>query len=134
MGLILLASGSLFRIWAMETLGRLFTFQLTVRKKHKVINSGPFGLVRHPSYTGALIMVLGEFVVLQTGNIGQRYLGSSSRSSWVITLISAIPVCMTLAVILPRIEREEAMLVDGLGQEYRQYRKQVPRRLIPGVL
>ncbi|KAF8307948.1 hypothetical protein DL93DRAFT_1972051 [Clavulina sp. PMI_390] len=133
-GFAVLGLGSLFRIWAMESLGRFFTFQIAIRKNHKVIKSGPFGLVRHPSYTGVQIMILGEWLLMQTGNIGQRYLASSSRPSWATILISLLPVALSSVAILPRLAKEEKMLVDGLGAEYSRYQVEVPWKLIPGLI
>lgn len=45
-GFAFLLAGSFLRIWAMQTLGRLFTFRIAVRKDHKVVRTGPFAIVR----------------------------------------------------------------------------------------
>ncbi|KAJ8509106.1 hypothetical protein ONZ45_g8690 [Pleurotus djamor] len=51
-GVSLLAA--LYRRHCFAVLGRHFTFDLAIRKNHKLITSGPYSIVRHPSYTCAL--------------------------------------------------------------------------------
>lgn len=36
----------------MEALGNLFTFEVMIRKNHKLITDGPYAYLMHPSYTG----------------------------------------------------------------------------------
>lgn len=45
-------AGFAFAWWARLHLGRLWSGMLTLREGHKVVESGPYGLVRHPIYTG----------------------------------------------------------------------------------
>ena len=51
-GVVLFAAGLIFRWWAIVTLGRFFTVDVTIEKDHELVERGPFRLVRHPSYTG----------------------------------------------------------------------------------
>jgi protein-S-isoprenylcysteine O-methyltransferase Ste14 len=51
--------GGIIRLACYRTLGNLFTFELSIRKNHKLITSGPYAVVRHPSYTGLIMAVLG---------------------------------------------------------------------------
>lgn len=111
-GLGLLAAGAAFRLSAMAKLGRLFTFRVSIQAGHHVVRCGPYRLVRHPSYTGLLVVCLGLGVALE---------------SWLslLTLI-LLPV---LAILL-RISVEERTLVAALGAEYGDYAASTPR-LIP---
>jgi protein-S-isoprenylcysteine O-methyltransferase Ste14 len=113
-GLCVLAAGMAFRTWAMLTLGRLFKFVVVIQNDHQVITSGPYRLLRHPSYTGALVAFLGAGIALD---------------SWLsIAALGLIP----LLAILVRIHVEETELVNGLGPDYATYASRT-RRLMPGL-
>jgi isoprenylcysteine carboxyl methyltransferase (ICMT) family protein YpbQ len=58
-GVALLAAGIGLRAWAFKTLGRYFTFTVMVSSDQPVITSGPYRLLRHPSYTGILLASAG---------------------------------------------------------------------------
>jgi protein-S-isoprenylcysteine O-methyltransferase Ste14 len=78
-------------------------------------------------------MVLGEYLLLLSGNVGQHYLATGSLSSQ--TLIS-IPLTLTAfacIVLVPRIEKEEKMLSEALGDEWKTYTSDVKWRLLPGI-
>ncbi len=51
--------GSSLRLWAMHTLGRFFTFEVTIRKKHELVTTGPYRWLIHPSYTGLILSIPG---------------------------------------------------------------------------
>ncbi len=53
-GVVLFVAGLLLRWWAIITLGRFFTVDVTIEKDHELVERGPFRMVRHPSYTGVL--------------------------------------------------------------------------------
>jgi protein-S-isoprenylcysteine O-methyltransferase Ste14 len=46
------------RAWSMRELGRFFTFKLGVSKDQKIVQTGPYHYIRHPSYTGLILMIL----------------------------------------------------------------------------
>ncbi|KAG2126910.1 hypothetical protein DEU56DRAFT_959007, partial [Suillus clintonianus] len=51
------------RLWCFRTLGRFFTFELGVRKGHKLVTTGPYAVVRHQSYAGAALLSIGLFIL-----------------------------------------------------------------------
>src|SRR5439155_26398447 len=65
-GVVLFVAGLLLRWWAIITLGRFFTVDVTMEKDHELVERGPFRKVRHPSYTGVLLAFAG--VALSLGN------------------------------------------------------------------
>jgi protein-S-isoprenylcysteine O-methyltransferase Ste14 len=114
-GIALMWAGIAFRYCAMRVLGRYFTFQVDVHSGQTVIEAGPYRYVRHPSYSGALITVIGFGLTL--GN-------------WAGLL--ALIACVGIGYAY-RIRVEEAALVVALGEPYKQYMKRT-QRLVPFVL
>jgi protein-S-isoprenylcysteine O-methyltransferase Ste14 len=60
------ASGFLFCWWARIHLGRLWSGTVTRKEGHRVVDSGPYAIVRHPIYTGILIAALATVAVRAT--------------------------------------------------------------------
>ncbi|HEY3216278.1 MAG TPA: isoprenylcysteine carboxylmethyltransferase family protein [Candidatus Eisenbacteria bacterium] len=112
--LVLLVVGLTIRWSAIVTLGRFFTVNVAIQSGHQVVREGPFRFVRHPSYLGAMLCMFGVGVAF--GN-------------WISLAAATIPY--TIAI-LRRIEVEERVLVEALGDAYREYAR-TTRRLLPGV-
>src|ERR1700761_3654363 len=55
----LLLGGAILRLVCMRTLGGYFTWEVAVLPNHKLITSGPYSVVRHPSYTGGFAFRVG---------------------------------------------------------------------------
>ncbi len=113
-GLVVIWLGLAVRIWAVLALGRSFSTFIQVKGDQIVVTHGPYRWVRHPSYTGLLLIGLGFGV---------------GTANWLSTGICAV---VPLLGLLPRIAVEEAELVRVLGQQYRNY-QQKTHRLMPGV-
>jgi len=58
-GIALMLAGIVFRQWAIWILGRFFSTRVRIVSDHKIVAEGPFKYLRHPSYTGMLIILLG---------------------------------------------------------------------------
>ncbi len=113
-GLVLMWLGIGLRQWAVWTLGRFFTVVVRVVDDQTVIDRGPYRWVRHPSYTGALLTLVGLGLAL--GN-------------WLSVV--ALLVLPTIGLVV-RIRVEERALLVALGEPYRAYAEH-RRRLLPGV-
>ena len=113
-GLGVLAAGAALRIWAILALGRFFKFVVVIQDGHRVVTSGPYRLLRHPSYSGGLAGLLGVGIALD---------------SW-LSLLAV--VFIPLFAVLVRIHVEEAKLAAALGPEYTLYASHT-RRLVPGL-
>jgi len=113
-GLVIGWAGMLFRLWAVLTLGRLFTISVVVRPEQKVVTGGPYRFVRHPSYLGLLVLFFGLGLAM-----------GSLASAMVMVVVPGIGL-------LWRIRVEEAALRAGLGDSYVEYCRG-RARLIPGV-
>ncbi len=113
-GVVLFAAGLIFRWWAIVTLGRFFTVDVTIEKDHELVERGPFRWVRHPSYTGALLAFAGVALTLR---------------NWGAVLVVLVPIFIAF---VRRMNVEEEALRGALGERYLEYMKRT-KRLIPGV-
>lgn len=113
-GIVLMVLGIALRAWAVIALGRNFTVYVQVRDEQPVVDTGPYRLLRHPSYTGLLLVCLGIGLVL---------------ANWLALIVV---VALPTAVILVRIRVEERALLAGIGEPYRRFMA-TRKRLIPWV-
>jgi protein-S-isoprenylcysteine O-methyltransferase Ste14 len=113
-GLIVMWLGLALRVWAIAALGRAFRTTVEVDPGQAVVATGPYRWVRHPSYSGLLLIVTG--CGLAAGN-------------WLALAVCAV---LPLPALLRRIHVEEAELTRVLGDRYRAYQAQT-KRLIPGL-
>jgi len=113
-GLVIIWLGLVIRAWAVVVLGRSFRTTVEVDAAQPVVSRGPYRWVRHPSYTGLLLIAAGYGLALDT---------------W-----PGLAICLVLpvAALLRRIQVEEAELTRVLGDPYRDYRDHT-KRLIPGL-
>src|SRR3954467_10820093 len=58
-GIVLFALGIALRWWAIITLGRFFTVDVTIEEDHALVEGGPFRVLRRPSYAGVLLAFVG---------------------------------------------------------------------------
>jgi protein-S-isoprenylcysteine O-methyltransferase Ste14 len=86
---------------------------IEVAEGQQVIDSGPYAIVRHPMYAGALIMIAGIPLAL---------------GSW----WGLVPAALLVPVIVWRLTREEAFLAANLAG-YSDYRRRVHYRLAPNL-
>lgn len=113
-GLGVIVLGLVVRLAAILTLRRFFTVNVAVQKDHRVVQTGLYRFMRHPSYTGSLLSFVGLGVACE---------------SWVSLLVIAVPVT---TVFLLRIRVEERALLEGLGEAYAEYAGRT-KRLVPFV-
>lgn len=112
LGVALSVLGVGFALWAMVTLGRHYDLVLEVHEGHELVRRGPYGLVRHPLYSGLGLHFAG--VCLATGNL----------------LLIAGTLLVSYPAFYLRARAEEALLREQLGAEYEKYAREVPM-LVP---
>ena len=56
--------GGVIRLECCRRLGRMFTFEMSIRKDCVLVTSGPYGVVRHPGYTGILLVISGMLLMM----------------------------------------------------------------------
>ena len=114
LALALLVAGLAIRWTAIAALGRSFSANVAIRTGQRLYTGGLFHFVRHPSYSGMLLIFLS--------------LGLATRK-WLALAILLVP---TTAALLYRIHVEETALNEAFGAEYAAYSR-TTKRLIPGL-
>ncbi len=113
LGVLLYATGGVLRIWPVFVLGRRFSGLVAIQSGHSLVTTGIYGVIRHPSYLGALVFMLGGALVFRSG----------------------VGLLLTAAILVPllaRIASEEKLLQSQFGAEYDAYRART-WRLVPFV-
>lgn len=113
-GIVLMLAGLAFRWYAIRVLGKYFTRDVATRADQQVVERGPYRLIRHPSYSGSLLTVLGFGL---------------ATTNWLALIIV---VGLALLGIGYRVYVEEQALSRDLGDNYRNYMQRT-RRFIPFV-
>jgi protein-S-isoprenylcysteine O-methyltransferase Ste14 len=112
-GVLLYSVGGLLRLWPVFILGNRFSGFAAIQHGHRLVTTGIYSAIRHPSYLGMLLLLLGW--------------GLAFRS-----IVGVILAILTLIPLLGRIRSEEAILLQEFGAEYEAYRKRTSC-LIPGI-
>nr|GAT45991.1 predicted protein [Mycena chlorophos] len=131
-GASLIAIGALLRLWCYRELGRQFTFEIGLLKDHELITTGPYRLVRHPSYTGALLAYTGLLVYYASP--GSWSMESFIRGSVAGTVFGAFYGCFVvfaMAGLVLRIPKEDAGLHGKFGTEWERWAANT-YALVPG--
>jgi protein-S-isoprenylcysteine O-methyltransferase Ste14 len=111
-GAAMLLGGTIFRTWSINTLGKYFTATVQTQANQKIITNSVYSLIRHPSYLGGYIIVIGSSILLHA------YFG---------VIFSAIVMG---AAYYYRIKAEEETLVREFGEEYVKYQTHT-RKFLP---
>ena len=111
-GCALFAAGLALRWYAIVYLGRFFTVSIAIHSRHEIIDTGPYRLIRHPSYAGALVAFLGLALTF---------------TNWLSVLVVMPPIFWAFG---RRIATEEGALANALGAPYTNYMRRT-KRLAP---
>ena len=112
-GVALFAVGGIIRLWPVFTLGRRFSGLVAIQPGHKLVTTGIYRFIRHPSYFGLLLGALGWALAFRSG-------------------VGVILAALNLIPLVARMNAEEALLTSQFGAEYENYRAR-SSRLIPGI-
>jgi protein-S-isoprenylcysteine O-methyltransferase Ste14 len=113
LGVVFFAAGGALRIWPAFVLGHRFSGLVAIQPGHRLVTTGVYGVIRHPSYLGLLVNSLG----------------------WALAFRSGVGVLLTALLIPPllaRIRAEEKLLRTQFGGEYDAYCSRTSR-LVPGL-
>jgi len=104
-GALLVVAGVAFAIWARRHIGKNWSAQVTIRKEHELVRSGPYTRIRHPIYTGLLLAVAGTAIA-----IGEYR-----------AIIAFVVVAIGFTV---KAKREESFLGTQFGPAFDEHRRQ----------
>jgi protein-S-isoprenylcysteine O-methyltransferase Ste14 len=110
-GIVLVTAGGALRLWPVFVLGRQFSGLVAIQPGHVLITSGPYRVIRHPSYLGLLVSLLGWALAFRSG-------------------IGLLIAALNIPPLIARIRAEEKLLISQFGSEYAAYRARTSR-LIP---
>lgn len=113
-GTAVCAAGLMVAIWARRTLAGNWSSNVTFKKGHELVQDGPYRYVRHPIYTGLLLMCLGTAIA------GGRL------HSW-------LGLAIMCAGFWIKLKQEERLMLRHFPDEYPSYRKRV-KALVPFVV
>jgi len=114
LGLALMLTGLGLRAYAIRQLGRYFTPEVAILPGQHVVDKGLYRYLRHPSYTGTFITILGYGLALTNG-----------LSLAILLVLPGLAYAFRMRV-------EEAALREAFGDEYRDYMRRT-KRLIPFI-
>jgi protein-S-isoprenylcysteine O-methyltransferase Ste14 len=117
MGWIIFILGMLLQIWTLRLLGgwRILGLpEVTQIVESRIVTTGPFSVIRHPTYVSHTVMYAGVFLI--TGVI-------------VLGVITLLDIIIINTIVIPLEDRE---LVERFGAAYRQYKERVPA-FFPGI-
>lgn len=97
---------------AIAALGKFWSLHVEIRENHQFVETGPFRIVRHPTYFSMILELLAFVLIF---------------SAWWMSLV--IPFLFIPALIM-RLRLEEPALLEKFGDTYRDYQRRVPM-LIP---
>lgn len=110
---ILTVTGLAVTLWARAVLGQNWSGAIVLKESHELIRRGPYAFVRHPIYSGLLLMLLGTA------------LASARLSSFLV-------LAMTFVLVAIKARFEEQFMTRHFPDAYPEYRRQV-KALIPGI-
>ena len=101
-GIALTAAGHGYSVWARLHLGKYWSGTVALKEGHRLIATGPYAYVRHPIYTGLFLAVIGTVLAAAT---------------WA----AVAGFIVMLAAHYIKWKREEKLMIQEFGQEYRDY-------------
>jgi protein-S-isoprenylcysteine O-methyltransferase Ste14 len=127
--------GGYWRYLCYRELGRLFTWELAIRKDHRLITTGPYSIVRHPSYTAITITSLGVvYAMLGPGSWLRECGWPDTRVGQALAgLWAGYNIFTSLRLCWMRCPAEDRVLREQFPEEWNVWAKRTPYRLIPFV-
>jgi protein-S-isoprenylcysteine O-methyltransferase Ste14 len=113
LGVLIFAGGGALRLWPVFVLGPRFSGLVAIQPGHTLVTTGIYRVIRHPSYLGLLLIVLGWAFAFRSG-------------------VGLLLFALLIPPLLSRIRAEERLLEAQFGDEYRAYVKRTSR-LLPGI-
>ncbi|KZV75244.1 hypothetical protein PENSPDRAFT_104095 [Peniophora sp. CONT] len=134
LGASLVVGAAWLRRACFRMMGSQFTFQMSIKEQHRLITNGPYAFVRHPSYTGLLLLTIGlTLCELSDGmwwthaGIHQTAVGKALCLAWVWTVVH-------IGMVAARGWKEDALLRREFGSQWESYARNVRCLFFPGLI
>ena len=133
-GFTLSIMGAGIRIWCHRTLGRFFTWHLAVLDTHKLVTTGPYMFARHPSYMGFLLITAGSATLCTSSCSLSVASGLADKVvGRVVAFASAIYMMWLNSMLFARMGPEDVAMRKEFGDEWDEWARRTPYKLIPGL-
>ncbi|KAG6895813.1 hypothetical protein C0992_012315 [Termitomyces sp. T32_za158] len=130
-GSLIAIAGARLRLECYHALQEFFTFEVTVRPNHRLITHGPYSYVRHPSYTGMVMVFIGTCCWFASPGSWIR----RSGKVWKVFIVGLMMVYLGLLVgLMQRMPKEDELLKETFAEEWEDWARRVPYWLVPGIL
>lgn len=133
-GAFMTTLGGFIRHKCYQALGSMFTFEMSIRKDHILVTSGPYAVVRHPGYTGILLAISG--MLLMHGSEGSWVRESGAFETTVmkaLTLLTGGLVATITTGLMKRMPKEDEAMHQLAGKKWDDWARRVPYKLIPWI-
>lgn len=155
-GACAVAFANLLRQRCFRELGPLFTFEVAIQPNHKLVTTGPYAVVRHPSYIGIYLTLLGSTLVgvapgswlrecwfsfacsgaqVEARTLGTR-VGVPSAGQVIVSALVGFWLLKTAFVYKStynRLQMEDQELHRVFGKTWEEYARRVRWRILPGI-
>ncbi len=105
LGVLVILDAAWLLFWSHRDLGRHWTISVGLREGHKLITTGIYKYIRHPMYAAHLVWAIGQILILHNWIAGYSF------------IVAMLPFY------LYRSRREEEMLIEEFGDDYREYKR-----------
>ncbi|KZT21798.1 hypothetical protein NEOLEDRAFT_1139020 [Neolentinus lepideus HHB14362 ss-1] len=133
-GVLVTVIGSYLRHCCYKALGKLFTYELAIRNEHQLVTTGPYSMVRHPSYTGSIVAALGIHIC--TFSPGTLLRQSGILRTWVGAVIitaTALHGVLLVSMFTTRAIFEDINMKKQFGEQWDRWAARVRYRLVPVI-
>ena len=127
--------GTWIRLMTYRHLGRFFRGETSIQKDHELIVSGPYSIVRHPSYTGFILVSVGWFPwQLSKGSwIMEMGLWNTMLGRLLVVIYYSVFYMLASIFALTRMSKEDIALRNQFGEKWDEWVERVPYSIFPGI-
>ncbi|KAL1744681.1 hypothetical protein HDZ31DRAFT_38164 [Schizophyllum fasciatum] len=128
------AAGGFIRWCCYRALGRMFTFEMSIRQGHRLVTSGPYAYARHPGYTAILLTVTGIAGMHAAEGSWIRQCGVTGTPEGLLAVATYLTLVSVVTTgLLRRMSAEDESLKKEFGREWDEWAAKVPWKLVPHI-